>query len=515
VRLCATEDMRRYFVRRPTGMLGLLLIALMVIGPARAQENCDTIADITQPYVADDCTIGLWHFDEDYGSTVDDASTNNLTGFLDGEPDWGIGQVGFDGAMHCGGTNYLHVPDVDVLTGVNALTLECWFKLDSYGFDFWNYLFEKGGSYTVYVGDADEPNRDKLWAKITTNTGEYILLSSGPVPLDTWSHVAITYDGSVMQMYINGELEVETAASGTISESSTPLFVGANNLGYQTNRPMHGWIDEARISNVARKYEVEPLHAAFDVLPRECPNYIWPVTSPFVAADAPLADSAPTAGAEKLEPWREKPARLLQAAILGSPALDVSDIDRTSVALEGSHPVFAAVWDIIMAMEPGAEPCDCISNGHDGLKDLVLWFDQSAVYGSLGEVEVGDQIPVTISGWLHDGTPFAGVDCVIVIDGDPQQGVAYNEDDDTHQLSNCPNPFNPTTEIVFSVSHSCPVRLEVINALGQRIEVLLDEQLAAGEYRVPWHAGGYASGVYFYRLMAGGYAETRKMIQVK
>jgi len=233
--------------------IGMILVALAPLTVAIGQD-CEVESNFLQPSNPDDCTVGLWHLNEDYGTTVTDVSSNNLNGHLEGESNWDDGQTGFDGAMHCDGTNFLHVPDDDVLTGMSELTLECWFKLDSYGHDFWNYLFEKGGSYTVYIGDADEVNRDKLWAKITTNMGEYSVLSDYLVPLDTWTHIAIIYDGSRLQMYINGELEVETNASGIISNSSTPLYVGSNNLGYQTEVPMHGWIDEVRISNTGRIY---------------------------------------------------------------------------------------------------------------------------------------------------------------------------------------------------------------------------------------------------------------------
>ena len=80
---------------------------------------------------------------------------------------------------------------------------------------------------------------------------------------------------------------------------------------------------------------------------------------------------------------------------------------------------------------------------------------------------------------------------------------------------NYPNPFNPVTEISFNLPEQAYARLQVFNILGQEIAVLVDQQLPAGDYTFPWNAGGLASGVYFYRLQAGDFVETKKMILVK
>jgi hypothetical protein len=80
---------------------------------------------------------------------------------------------------------------------------------------------------------------------------------------------------------------------------------------------------------------------------------------------------------------------------------------------------------------------------------------------------------------------------------------------------NHPNPFNPTTEIVFSLPQASVVTLEVYNIVGQRVALLDEGRYPAGEHIVTWDAAAYASGVYFYRLTAGEFVDTKKMVLLK
>jgi hypothetical protein len=80
---------------------------------------------------------------------------------------------------------------------------------------------------------------------------------------------------------------------------------------------------------------------------------------------------------------------------------------------------------------------------------------------------------------------------------------------------NDPNPFNPSTRIAFSLAFDGPVRLEVFDATGNRVAVLVEESMAAGSYEAVWDAGNAASGVYYYRLTSGGWSATRRMVVVK
>ena len=82
-------------------------------------------------------------------------------------------------------------------------------------------------------------------------------------------------------------------------------------------------------------------------------------------------------------------------------------------------------------------------------------------------------------------------------------------------LGNHPNPFNPSTEISFSLPEASDVRLQVINVTGRIVETLVDGYREAGVHTVTWAGNHAASGVYFYRLEASDYVATRKMLLMK
>jgi len=80
---------------------------------------------------------------------------------------------------------------------------------------------------------------------------------------------------------------------------------------------------------------------------------------------------------------------------------------------------------------------------------------------------------------------------------------------------NYPNPFNATTNIDYQLPVDSQVRLEVYNVLGEKVATLADEKQQAGYKSVIWDASELSSGLYFYKLTAGDYTETKRMMLVK
>lgn len=87
---------------------------------------------------------------------------------------------------------------------------------------------------------------------------------------------------------------------------------------------------------------------------------------------------------------------------------------------------------------------------------------------------------------------------------------------DCFELSqNYPNPFNPITNIKFQILNYGNVILKVYDILGKEIKTLVNENLQPGTYSIRFDATGLSSGVYFYRMNAGDFVETKRMVLVR
>jgi hypothetical protein len=82
-------------------------------------------------------------------------------------------------------------------------------------------------------------------------------------------------------------------------------------------------------------------------------------------------------------------------------------------------------------------------------------------------------------------------------------------------LQNYPNPFNPTTNIKFDVARVGDVKIAVYDAMGREVQTLVNKSLNPGTYETSFDASQLTSGIYFYKIVAGNFVETRKMMMIK
>ena len=82
-------------------------------------------------------------------------------------------------------------------------------------------------------------------------------------------------------------------------------------------------------------------------------------------------------------------------------------------------------------------------------------------------------------------------------------------------FQNYPNPFNSTTIIKYSISVKTNVELKVFDILGREIKTLVNEEKDAGSYKLKFNGGKLSSGIYFYRLKAGDFLQTKKLLYLK
>lgn len=82
-------------------------------------------------------------------------------------------------------------------------------------------------------------------------------------------------------------------------------------------------------------------------------------------------------------------------------------------------------------------------------------------------------------------------------------------------FQNYPNPFNPSTQITYSLRKDTQVRVSVYNLVGQEISRLVDQFQQAGRYDISFRANGLSSGVYIYKIQAGEFSASRKLMLIK
>lgn len=116
-------------------------------------------------------------------------------------------------------------------------------------------------------------------------------------------------------------------------------------------------------------------------------------------------------------PVNIKSKGVLPVAVLGSDVLDVNEIDPNSVEIFGVQSVRYSYEDVSAPADVNALPeeCLCSTDGPDGYVDMVLKFDTPEIAEAIGEVEDGDYVILTLTGFLKDGTPIEGTDCVMII----------------------------------------------------------------------------------------------------
>ena len=212
---------------------------------------------------------------------------------------------------------------------------------------------------------------------------------------------------------------------------------------------------------------------------------------------------------------KSKKGGLLPVAILGVESFDVTEIDVSSLLLEGVAPLRHNLEDVAAPVVNGEE-CECTTAGPDGIMDLALKFRKQDVAMALGFVTDGDVLALTLTGTLLDGTPFEASDCIIVRGPRIEPEIAaITVDSEPGLIGAYPNPFNPTTQISFRLPREDFVKLSVYDVTGILVDRVVSGIQSAGEHVVEWNATSLPSGIYFYRLEVGNFSETRKMILLK
>ncbi len=188
--------------------------------------------------------VAAYSFAAGSGPTVADASGRGNAGSISGAVWSGAGRFG--SALSFDGVNdWVTVPDAASLDLTSGLTVEAWVRPSRLG-GWRTVVFKERPGGVVYGLYGDQAGGRPLGQVFIG--GERNAVGSSSLPLSAWSHLASTFDGSVVRLYVNGALAGSSAVAGAMGASSGPLRIGGNSVWAEW---FAGLIDEVRVYNRA------------------------------------------------------------------------------------------------------------------------------------------------------------------------------------------------------------------------------------------------------------------------
>ncbi len=192
--------------------------------------------------------VAAYGFEEGSGSKLIDTSGNANNGTLQNGPTW-VTNGKFGKALQFDGANdRVSIPDSNSLDLTTGMTVEAWVYPTS-SLSGWDAIvikeYSSGLIYSLFAnGDGNIPQ-----TLIASNNTPYKAAGGTALPLNKWTHVASTFDGSNIRLYLNGTQAKATAFNGSIQKSNLGLFLGGSS--FLSNEGFPGMIDEVRIYNRA------------------------------------------------------------------------------------------------------------------------------------------------------------------------------------------------------------------------------------------------------------------------
>lgn len=181
---------------------------------------------------------------------------------------------------------------------------------------------------------------------------------------------------------------------------------------------------------------------------------------------------------------------------------------------------YQGVWKILEYISSGRAPAEGFYTANvmmiqdwmteSSIQELGNFIDSLSGYVTQGRIQWRTLTQMSQL-WKseYNGKPFR-IDCTALPTG--IESISSEIPSSFELRQNYPNPFNPSTKLSFVICHSSLVTLKVFDVLGREVTTLVDGELNAGENSVVFSAQGLPSGVYFYRLRAAGFIQTKKML---
>jgi hypothetical protein len=202
-------------------------------------------AHFTLDRVAPQGLIAAYGFDEGNGGTLYDVSGHGHDGTISGAIWAGGGRHG--GALQFDGVNdSVRIPDHNELDLTSAMTLEAWVRPSALGSIWRTVIFKEQAAhmtYALYAGAGDSRPTGQAYVG-----GQKDARAGSTLATNTWTHLAATYDGASLKLYVNGAVVRTLAVTGNMTVSTGPLKLGGNAIWSEW---FAGLMDDVRIYNRA------------------------------------------------------------------------------------------------------------------------------------------------------------------------------------------------------------------------------------------------------------------------
>ena len=526
-----------------------------------------------QPFEPDSNTVALYHFDEVSGNFVADASGNGNHG----NATFTTIVEGLFGNARQYETLRDEVLVPNPFGGVqDEFTIEAWVyvnMLNGNTCNCSNTIFRnRQHVFDVYMTLT---NDGRVHCNIQNEPFSYTLFSNEALRLHEWYHLAFTFGGGMIQIFINGSLD--TARIGPTNHDWSINYIGTsigNNRFDGVDWAFNGIIDELRISNIARTpLPLSPVTVDIGidslnmVVPAEGDTFAYRMTFTNLTASSQVVDVwtkvlrpignpiDPLYGPETLtlDPFE---VIVIDTAKMGVP-FDARSGEYSLIAFAGTYQSDTLDTDTTMFFKLPSVPCEDISQlktrcRPGGTMQAKVVLTDNSHTGDRVEFTIDDvpyEVTVAQNGRAllsltgfnpgsHDVElteppgcyPPVVVTCPAGLGTDVADFWVYDfvEDDDetweiptaTTLFDNYPNPFNPSTMFRYALSEDAHVTLRVYNMIGQLVATLVDEPQPTGYRSVVWNGrndsgASVASGIYIYRITAGAFTATKRMLFLK